>query len=120
MSSEAGETSASLRESQYFKQYGLSEIPILPEDVKQLLGHISNLCGKLHVAKVNLSLSSIPPMLIMRSHTPKQKETSQLAELCDVLRNRLSDRSLISQQDNYDEIKRLVRYYPPSIHLPLM
>jgi len=55
MSSVAGETSASLRESQYFNHYGLSEIPIPPEDVKQLLGQISNLCGKIHVAKVNRS-----------------------------------------------------------------
>jgi len=95
-----------------------SKIPILPGDVKQLLGKISNLCGKIHVAKVNLSASFVPLMLIMRSIPPKQKETSQLAELCDTLRNRLSDRSLVSQQDNYDEIKKSV-HHPPSIHLPL-
>lgn len=96
-----------------------SEIPILSGDVKQLLGKISNLCGKIHVAKVNLFASFVPLMLIMRSTPPKQKETSQLAELCDALRNCLSDRSLVSQQDNYDEIKKSV-HYPPSIHLPLM
>lgn len=55
MSSGAGETSAGLRESQYFKHYGLSEISIPPEDVKQLLERINNICGKIHVAKVNRS-----------------------------------------------------------------
>ena len=118
MSSGAGETSESLRESRYSKHYQGSEIPILSGDVKQLLGSISNLCGKIHVAKVNLFPSSIPLMLIVRSTPPKQKETSQLAELCDTLKNRLSDRSLVSQQDNYDEIKKSV-HYPPSIHLTL-
>jgi len=54
------------------------------QDVKQLLEQIRKLCGKISVAK---------------------KETSQLAELCDSLSNRLGDRSLISQQPNYDDIK---------------
>jgi len=42
-------------------------------------------------------------------HTPKQKETSQLAELCDTLDKSLDNRSL---QSKYDDIKRPV-YCPP-------
>jgi len=48
-------------------------------DVKRLLEQITKLCGKISVAK---------------------KETSQLAELCNILSNRLSDRP-----SNYDDIK---------------
>lgn len=96
-----------------------SLIPIvLPEDVKQHLEHIGKLCGKIRVAKVNLSPSPITLMLIMRSTPPKQKETSQLAKLCDAINNRLGDRSPISQEPNYDDIKRSVNYLP-SVHLPL-
>ena len=118
MSSGTVGTIASLRESQYFKQRGPSEISRFPEDVKQLLEQIKKRCGKVSVAKVNPPPSSIPLMLIVRSVPPKQEETSQLAKLCDALNNLLSDRSLISQQPNYDDIKRPV-HGPPSIHLPL-
>ena len=92
---------------------------ILPEDVKRLLEQINNYCGKISVAKVNPSRSSTPLMLIMQPTPPKQKETSQLAELCGGLSGRLSDRSLVPQQFKYDEIKRPV-YGSPSIYLPLM
>jgi len=118
MSSGVPGTSASLGKSQYFKQHGLSEISRSSEDIKRLLQQIRKLCGKISVAKVNPPPSSIPLMLIVQSTPPNQKETSQLAELCDALSNRLSDRSLISQQPNYDDIKKPV-HSPPSIHLSL-
>ena len=41
-------------------------------------------------------------MLMIRLTPPKQKETSQLAALCEAL----SNRSVVSQQFNYDDIKR--------------
>lgn len=97
---------------------GLLVSLIFSEDVRNLLEQINKLCGKIHAAKVNLSPSSIPLMLIIRFTPPKQKETLQLAGLCDILGNRLSDRSLNSQQYSYDDIKRPV-HYPLSIHLPL-
>ena len=46
-----------MRKSQYLEEHGLSEIPILPEDIKLLLEQIKKLCGKISVAKVNLFIS---------------------------------------------------------------
>jgi len=51
-------------------------------------------------------------------HTSKQKETSQLVELCESFDKSLSDHSLVSQQFKYDDIKRPV-CCPPLIYLPL-
>jgi len=92
---------------------------VLPEDIKQLLDQIIGLCGKVSVAKVNLSPSSTALItLILRSTPPKQKETSQLAGLCSVISYRISDCSLVSQQPDHEKIKRPV-HSPTSIHLPL-
>lgn len=59
-------------------------------------------------------------MLIARSVPTVQKETAQLAGLCETLSNRLSDRSLALRGSDYDDIKRLA-HFPlfPKIHLPL-
>lgn len=83
--------------------------PILLEDVKQLLEEIRKLCGKISVAKVDLSPSLSPSILTKRSVHPKQKETSQLAELCDVLSDHLGDSSLRSP--NHDDVKRPVYHH---------
>lgn len=91
---------------------------ILLEEIKQLLERISKHCSKISVAKVDPSLSSILLLLIIQSTSPKQKETSQLADQCETLGNRLNDRSFILQQPNYDGTKRPV-HLPPPIHLPL-
>lgn len=91
---------------------------ILPEEIKRLLDRVCKLCGKVSVAKVDLSPSSVSMMLIMRSTPLKQKELSQLVNLCGTLNNHLGDRSLILQQSNYDDIKRPV-HHSPSTHLPL-
>ena len=55
-------------------------------------------------------------MLIMRSVSPKQKETSDLVGQCTKLRNLLSGRLLTPQQS--DDLKRSV-YHRPSIY-PLL
>ena len=86
---------------------------ILLEDVKQLLEQITKLCGKISVAKVNLPRLIRPFDTNCGGHVPKQKETSQLAELCRTLSNRLSD-----HPHGYNDIKRPVHYLSP-IHLPL-
>ena len=61
MSSGTVGTSASLRESRYFKRRGPSEISRFPEDVKQLLEQIKKRCGKVSVAKVNLPPAHLSP-----------------------------------------------------------
>ena len=101
---------------------GSLRFPILPEDVKPLLEQIKKLCGKISVAKVNLfSSSDIRLTLIMRSALPAQKETSRLAELCEILSNRLSDHSLVLRGSDYDDIKRSAHPPPfPSIYSPLI
>jgi len=116
MSSGTGKTSASLRESQCLEQCKLSEIShssrgcqTPPDTDQQIL--------RQDVCRQGRSVPLIHPLdADYADHTPMQKENSQLAELCESLSNRLSDRPLISQQ--YDDIKRPV-YCPPSFYLTL-
>ena len=72
-------------------------------------------CNKISVVKVNLPSSPILSMLIIHDPPPKQKETSQLGEVCNDLSKYLRD----PQQSNYDNIKRPVRR-PSSFYIPLM
>ena len=88
---------------------------IFPEDAKQRLEQIRQLCDKIFVAKVNLSPSPTPLILIMRPVHPKQKETFQLAELCNTLADRLSDGSLKSPSP--EDVQRPA-LHPLSIYLP--
>ena len=70
--------------------------------------------NKISVAKVNPPSSPVPLILIVWSApAPKQKESSQLTDLCDDLIKRLSDRSLVPQQSGYGDIKRSA-YCPSS------
>jgi len=118
MSSGTGKTGASLRELQCFEQRGLSEIShssrgnqTPPETDQYIL--------RQDIRRQGRSVHLIHPFdADYVDHTPKQKETSQLAELCESLDKSLSDRSLISQQFKYDDIKRPI-YCPPSTYLLL-
>jgi len=62
---------------------------IPPEDVKHLLEQISNHCGKISVAKVNLPRSSAPLMLTMWS-TPNRKKLRNLRNCAEVLASALA------------------------------
>ena len=89
---------------------------VLSADAKQLLEQIRKLCGKISVAKVNLSPSPTPLILIIRSVNSKQKETFQLAVSCKTLSDRLGDGSLKSP--NPEDVQRPA-HHPLSIYLPV-
>lgn len=60
----------------------------------------------------------IPPTLLQTLimwSSPKQKETSELAHLCKIISNHLSDRSLFPQQSKYDDFKRPVCGLPSNL-----
>ena len=71
------------------------------------------------VAKVNLPSPSARSILTMQSTSPKQEESSRLADLCSDLIKRLGDGSLTLQQSNYENIKKHAVCSPSSFYTPL-
>jgi len=75
-------------------------------------GGYSTTCGpdpqtpqQIPVAKVSLPSLPIPSVLIVRSAPTEQKESLRLMDLCDNLTKRLSDRTLILEQPDHEDIK---------------